>query len=1282
MRPIEPGQAPVAVSAAPRVTVAAPPAQVAGLVFPAFKHEPGTLIGYQVQSTARQRIVEVDSNALAETETSLDRFEALSVRADGGREKTVAYDTSRTRALDGKETSWKAGYKVVRPPGDAPLEVVADKDSSLSAERREEIRKREANGETLQALVDFLARQRFSTGVAVPLPEPLLARFEGKRGTAKLLRVEARWQTQVAAFELEGANDEATFRGELFVEVATGFPLVARTLTRSEREVSADGHKYRSRGVMTSARRWGRLSANDRSSPQIAAEPPPAPLTPSALDVTQDGSFAVTLASESGHASVQAWDLAARRVTNSLPTSGAALALHDSAVFAASVAGVEAFLLSSGGALSSMGNVVFGGKYAMQLGEPRAGAVLLNHALFAHERGYLSLTLPQHRCIAAVEKLTDLTPAALAAEPSGRRLVVAGVGGEVILLEARERPAGSDEVLPCRQLMGFRELGRVRLELENPTSVSFAGRSALVASAEGEVVAIEFPEKGAARVEPLGRLGTKVARDPGNPGKFLTERGAFTLAEKQHPAPPAPGLGGPVGLLPERGLGVRIVAGQPVLFAPGTTRETRAPSRAAFAPDELDWQNETLAARSHGPTSVEETRFDLRTGELDTQRLQRASTGSALVAASKLDASDGRHFELTPAGALKITQGSKILFDEPVSRAGHSARLVLSRDARKVAVLDSLSLSSSWNPMIPVVQVRDAASGKLEVELSPVWGSQRAGFFARDGLTFVAADDSGRLTVWDLASGQIIEAFAAHQGSVTSLIELPERGLFASAGLDGVVNIWSRDALFEKPTTSNPVFDLLAPQRPTKKVATLFAGAREGGMIATGDGYYLSSRGNLRGLRLVSASRAYEFEQFDGILNRPDVVLERLGIAAEQLEIYRAAQQKRQARAGRERPRVVVQNPPEVSVEGAPLGFAEHRNLRLTIRAKSGAATEHSATAKLARLHVRVNSVAETPPEGAALSGETSELTREIALGRGQNRIEIYVEDERGAPSRVVTTVVDLVAPQAASRLFVLAVGVSDYADDRLDLAYAAKDAKDLAERFAKSARFAETRVRLLVDKEATAQNISDSRKFLEEAKEDDTVLLFFAGHGFLDAARDYFFATTDIRLAAPTEKALSYGKLTALVQGLRARQRIVMLDTCHAGETDRSAKQAVPASGKNVTQKGFRGLVLGENDDFAKSFELMRALFFDQNDGSGAIVISSSGGAEYAYEKDEQKNGVFTHALLRALGNASLDGNADSSVALSEVFAGLESEVRSLTGGAQHPNIRTGNLDLDPILY
>ena len=98
--------------------------------------------------------------------------------------------------------------------------------------------------------------------------------------------------------------------------------------------------------------------------------------------------------------------------------------------------------------------------------------------------------------------------------------------------------------------------------------------------------------------------------------------------------------------------------------------------------------------------------------------------------------------------------------------------------------------------------------------------------------------------------------------------------------------------------------------------------------------------------------------------------------------------------------------------------------------------------------------------------------------------------------------------------------------------------------------------------------------------------------------------------------------------------------------------------------------------------YERLQGLFVDLRRGSGTTVLTSSAGAEYAFESSRQKNGLFTYALIEALkGAKAADANKDGSIVMSEVADYVKKRVDELSRGKQTPNVRRVNLEGDFVI-
>ncbi len=473
-----------------------------------------------------------------------------------------------------------------------------------------------------------------------------------------------------------------------------------------------------------------------------------------------------------------------------------------------------------------------------------------------------------------------------------------------------------------------------------------------------------------------------------------------------------------------------------------------------------------------------------------------------------------------------------------------------------------------------------------------------------------------------------------------------------------------------------------------KPIATLFVMPDDEWLLATPDGYYAASRFGARrvGWLLVDGVKRipkfYPFEQFDLRQNRPDIVLARLAFASTPQPLVAALERAHARRLEKmgitEASLARDMRAPEVSIQ-TPAPVVSAKRVTLAVHASDDAVD-------LDRLHVYVNDVPVFGQGGVSVRG-TRDVTKSIDVDVlvGRSKIQVSALNAAGSESRKETVYVTRTGAPEKPSLHVVAVGVSDYANDDYDLTYAAKDAKDLAKALGNlKGSYKSVHVSLLADKQAVKEKVLAAKAALLKSKPEDVAVVFVAGHGLLDEAGGYVFATHDLDFTRPAARGLAYDDLERLLDGIPARSKLLLMDTCHAGEIDDPAPPPRKVDGLTVTTKtrGLKGKGLAASLGRDVLGRLLGELFSDLRRGSGASVIASAGAFEAAIESDAYKNGVFTYALLRALGGDEVDKNRDRRVAVSELRNFVGDEVARLTAGAQRPTARRENIAFDfPVL-
>jgi WD40 repeat protein/uncharacterized caspase-like protein len=476
-----------------------------------------------------------------------------------------------------------------------------------------------------------------------------------------------------------------------------------------------------------------------------------------------------------------------------------------------------------------------------------------------------------------------------------------------------------------------------------------------------------------------------------------------------------------------------------------------------------------------------------------------------------------------------------------------------------------------------------------------------------------------------------------------------------------------------------------------KLVATLLITAEREWVLFTPDGYYAASKSGAKSVGWLmnhgvqKSPGFYPFEQLDLRLNRPDVVLTRLrypGMTEATLTALKSAREKRLKKMGvseaalaadASAPKLLIARVSEVS---------KSKKIELEISVASSVAID--------RLNVYADDVPIFGVAGLSVKNENATSLKKkipIELTAGRNKLQVSALDVHGAESAKETVYVTYTGKAPLPDLYVLSIGVSEYDDAQWKLDYAAKDAADLAAALGKaSSGFGKINVQTLLDKQVTKEAVTAARKFLARSRPDDQVVLFLAGHGLLDAKDDYYFGTVDIAFADPAARGLPYDAIESLLDGIPARHKLLLMDTCHSGEVDKDELAPLAASSNTSDGKllarvpGTRGFKrTGTTSVSSEALNgLLGSLFTDLRRGSGAMVISSASGQQLAIEGNGFKNGVFTYALLQGLESKQADANHDDAVTVAELRDYVISKVTLLTQGQQTPTSRRENLDFD----
>ncbi len=243
--------------------------------------------------------------------------------------------------------------------------------------------------------------------------------------------------------------------------------------------------------------------------------------------------------------------------------------------------------------------------------------------------------------------------------------------------------------------------------------------------------------------------------------------------------------------------------------------------------------------------------------------------------------------------------------------------------------------------------------------------------------------------------------------------------------------------------------------------------------------------------------------------------------------------------------------------------------------------------------------------------------------------------------------------------LYALVVGVSRYRDAKVPkLELSDKDAKAFGE-FLETQKevFKDTRVTYLLNEKATKSEVEKYLYYtLPKAGKNDTIILFFSGHGAYDPLRpeEFLFLAYDTE---PDYLGTTAVKMSGLefLKGVEAERVLIIADACYAG-----------------------GFSRGKSKSPTPSFE---SFLKEVRGSSGRAIITSGNEKQLSWEIPKLKNSVFTHNLLLGL-KGEADRDNDGIVTLSEAYEYAYAKTKDETAGRQHPQLEGKITGAFPLSY
>jgi WD40 repeat protein len=506
--------------------------------------------------------------------------------------------------------------------------------------------------------------------------------------------------------------------------------------------------------------------------------------------------------------------------------------------------------------------------------------------------------------------------------------------------------------------------------------------------------------------------------------------------------------------------------------------------------------------------------------------------------------------------------------------------------------------ASGWRE----VRIWNVETGNLEKVIEGLPGNPLSVAMPQTGKHLFIGTTRGDIRKVSRTTGRVLEELDGHTAAIEGLALNGDGSRLLSASRDGTVRLWDT--------------------ADGRELVTMTAGS-EGWLSLTPQGFFTASGNGGQLLSVVNEWRPYAVEQFGKALFRPDLVAE--WIAGD--------------------PKRTVQRAADRLDLGQILESGTAPDIRVLTSRQSDGTVEIAVALKdtgggIGELEWRVNGIAQSARGAVALEGAPHVAADEVPVMRrfellpGSNRISVaaYTANNLLASERVQLVFENGATGEIrAGRLFVLAIGIDDYADTALSLRFAAADASAFADslKAAAGSIFDDIVVKTLLNADATERRIGDVFAELErEMDVNDKFVLFVAGHGYtLDGT--YYFVPQDFGTAVA---AISQQRWQSWIDAIPAQASILIYDTCESGT------------------------LVGTTRDPSGSES---AAFERLNYTTGRSIISAATGAQAAAE-GYRDHGLLTWVLLDAL--VSGDRNGDGLIDVSELGSHAEEQVPVLS--------------------
>jgi TPR repeat protein/WD40 repeat protein len=476
-----------------------------------------------------------------------------------------------------------------------------------------------------------------------------------------------------------------------------------------------------------------------------------------------------------------------------------------------------------------------------------------------------------------------------------------------------------------------------------------------------------------------------------------------------------------------------------------------------------------------------------------------------------------------------------------------------------------------------------------------------------DGALLAASSQSGGVQVWETASGKLVAAFEL--GSLTHGLHWVRPDVIVAGSVGGSIEVL---------TLSN-----LSARTHVRSNANGLEW-----VVVSNSGFFDGTPGAWRDLLWRFGGDTFDVAPVEAYFNefyRPGLLAEVLSGRSPKPPVAITTRDRRS-------PALTIE-PRGASAAGAIASRTV--TLRVTAaEAPPGGSYTRGGGVKDLRLFRNGSLVRVWRGDVVKPGGRPRILDVDVPLVEGENRFSIYAFNRDSVKSTDAS--VTLTGGRALRRrgtLYVLAIGIDQYANREFNLKYAVADAGAAAGEIAAQQRrlglYERVEVVPLYDRDATKANIIASLralagqplprvapqqlKQLSAAQPEDAVIIYYAGHG--TAARSTFYliphdvaytgqfpAVTAAEVSALLGNSVADTEIGTAVEGIDAGHLVLVIDACNSGQALEAEDRIGPMNSKGLAQLAYE---------------------------KGMYVLAAAQGTQAAQEVVTLGHGLLTYALV-----------------------------------------------------